>query len=57
MFERRHQAIPLNDAGERLLAEVGPGLDALALAMERGAGNGGLMRLKLAACRYSPPTS
>lgn len=48
LFERRHQAIHLNAAGERLLAEIGPGLDALALAMERGAGNGGLMRLKLA---------
>ena len=49
LFERRHQAIHLNDSGERLLAEIGPGLDALALAMERGGGNGGLMRLKLAA--------
>ena len=48
LFERRHQAIHLNDEGETLLAEIGPALDALALAMERGAGNGGLMRLKLA---------
>lgn len=48
LFERRHQAILLNDAGERLLGEVAPALDQLALAMERGAGNGALMRLKLA---------
>jgi LysR family glycine cleavage system transcriptional activator len=47
LFERRHQAIHLNDAGERLLAEVGPALDSLALAMERGTGQSGLMRLKL----------
>ena len=49
LFERRHQAILLNDAGQQLLAEVAPALDALALAMERGTGNGGLMRLKLGA--------
>ncbi len=48
LFERRHQAILLNDAGERLLAEVAPALDALAHAMERGTGHGDLMRLKLA---------
>ena len=47
LFDRRHQAILLNGEGERLLAEIGPALDALALAMERGTGNGGLMRLKL----------
>ena len=47
LFERRHQALDLNDQGERLLAEIGPALDSLALAMERGTGNGGLMRLKL----------
>ena len=48
LFDRRHQAIHLNDAGERLIAEVAPALDSLAMAMERGAGNGALMRLKLA---------
>ena len=47
LFERRHQSLHLNEAGERLLGEAGPALDALALAMERGTGHGGLMRLKL----------
>ena len=47
LFDRRHQAIHLNDAGDRLLAEVGPALDSLSLAMERGAGHDGLLRLKL----------
>ena len=35
LFERRHQAVALNADGERLLAEIGPSIDALALAMER----------------------
>ena len=48
LFERRHQAIHLNEAGDRLLGEVGPALDALGLAIERATGNGELMRLKLA---------
>lgn len=48
LFERRHQAIHLNNDGERLLAEIGPSLDSLALAMERAAGDGELMRLRLA---------
>jgi LysR family glycine cleavage system transcriptional activator len=48
LFDRRHQSIHLNEAGERLLGEVGPALDALGLAMERAAGTGELMRLRLA---------
>jgi len=48
LFDRRHQSIHLNEAGERLLGEVGPSLDALGLAMERAAGTGELMRLRLA---------
>ena len=48
LFERRHQAIHLNNDGERLLEEIGPSLDALALAIERAAGDGELMRLRLA---------
>ena len=47
LFERRHQAVHLNADGERLLAEIAPSLDALALAMERASGGGGLMRLRL----------
>ena len=30
LFERRHQAVQLNADGERLLAEIGPALEALA---------------------------
>ena len=48
LFDRRHQSIHLNEAGERLLSEVGPALDALTLAVERAAGNVELMRLRLA---------
>ena len=48
LFERRHQLIALNPDGERLLAEIAPSVDALALAMERAAGNGEMMRLRLA---------
>ncbi len=48
LFERRHQAVALNADGERLLGEIGPSIDALALAMERAAGQGEMMRLRLA---------
>ncbi len=48
LFERRHQSMHLNPDGERLLAEIGPSLDALARAMERAAGETELMRLRLA---------
>ena len=48
LFERRHQAVHLNPDGERLLGEIGPSVDALALAMERAAGNAEMMRLRLA---------
>jgi LysR family glycine cleavage system transcriptional activator len=47
LFERRHQAVHLNPEGERLLSEIAPSLDALALAMERGSGATELMRLRL----------
>jgi LysR family glycine cleavage system transcriptional activator len=48
LFERRHQAVQLNPDGERLLSEIGPSIDALALAMERAAGDIEVMRLRLA---------
>jgi LysR family glycine cleavage system transcriptional activator len=48
LFERRHQAVSLNADGERLLGEIGPSIDSLALAMERAAGQGDMMRLRLA---------
>lgn len=46
LFERRHQAVHLNPEGEKLLAEIGPPIDALASALERASGPN--MRLRLA---------
>jgi LysR family glycine cleavage system transcriptional activator len=48
LFERRHQAVHLNPDGDRLMAEIGPSIDALALAVERATGNVEVMRLRLA---------
>ena len=48
LFERRHQSVHLNPDGERLLAEIGPMIDALGVAMDRAAGNREMMRLRLA---------
>ncbi|HEX8640460.1 MAG TPA: LysR substrate-binding domain-containing protein [Allosphingosinicella sp.] len=48
LFDRRHQAVHLNADGERLLAEIAPAIDTLGNALERAAGGGELMRLKLA---------
>jgi LysR family glycine cleavage system transcriptional activator len=48
LFDRRHQSVHLNSDGQRLLDEIGPSLDALALAIERAAGESELMRLRLA---------
>jgi LysR family glycine cleavage system transcriptional activator len=47
LFDRHHQAVQLNPDGERLLAEIGAPLDALALALEQAAGTHDLMRLRL----------
>lgn len=47
LFTRHHQAVHLNPDGERLLAAIAPAVDALSLAMEQAAGQGGLMRLRL----------
>jgi LysR family glycine cleavage system transcriptional activator len=47
LFERRHQAVLLNDEGAQLLAEIGPALEELGQAMERAAGHSELMRLKI----------
>jgi LysR family glycine cleavage system transcriptional activator len=48
LFERRHQSVHLNPDGERLMAEIGPSIDALTLAMERATGQVEMMRLRLA---------
>ena len=47
LFDRHHQAVQLNHDGERLLAAIGPALDALALALEQASGSRELMRLRL----------
>ena len=47
LFDRRHQAVLLNPDGERLLAAIGPAVDALALALEQATGQQELMRLRL----------
>lgn len=49
LFDRRHQAMPLNPDGERLLHAVGPAVDALSVAMEEATGEHELMRLRLGA--------
>jgi LysR family glycine cleavage system transcriptional activator len=48
LFDRGHQSVSLNPDGERLLAEIGPSIDALGAAMERASGNREVMRLRLA---------
>ena len=48
LFDRRHQGVLLNADGERLLGEIGPSIDSLALAMERAVGHHEVMRLRLA---------
>jgi len=47
LFERRHQSIHLNSDGERLLGEIGPAIDELGAAIERGVGGVEQMRLRL----------
>lgn len=47
LFERRHQAVRLNADGERLLAQLGPALDALGRALEGAGGQAELLRLRL----------
>jgi LysR family glycine cleavage system transcriptional activator len=47
LFERRHHALMMNADGDRLLALVAPAIDQLSDAIERIAGNSGIMRLRL----------
>lgn len=47
LFDRRHQSVLLNHDGERLLAVLGPAVDALALAIDQATGEHELMRLRL----------
>lgn len=47
LFERRHQAMILNQDGEQLLSRVAPALDALAVAVDATTGAEELLRLRL----------
>ena len=47
LFERRHQALRLNDEGERLLGMIAPALDAMTDAVEAMTSGGQLLRLRL----------
>jgi LysR family transcriptional regulator, glycine cleavage system transcriptional activator len=47
LFERGHQAIRLNEDGERLMSLVSPLMSALSDAMESMTGNHNLLRLRL----------
>ena len=47
LFERRHQALKLNDDGERLLGLIAPALDAMTDAVETMTSGTELLRLRL----------
>lgn len=47
LFERRHQALKLNDDGERLLGLIAPALDAMTDAVETMTSGVELLRLRL----------
>jgi len=47
LFERRHQALRLNDEGERLLGLIAPALDAMTDAVEAMTSGVELLRLRL----------
>ncbi|NML07368.1 LysR substrate-binding domain-containing protein [Sphingomonas sp. G-3-2-10] len=47
LFERRHQALRLNDDGERLLSLIAPALDAMTDAVETMTSGSELLRLRL----------
>jgi LysR family glycine cleavage system transcriptional activator len=47
LFERRHQALRLNDDGERLLGMIAPALDSMTDAVEAMTSGAELLRLRL----------
>jgi LysR family transcriptional regulator, glycine cleavage system transcriptional activator len=47
LFERRHQAMALTAAGERLIALIAPAIDQLSDALETVSSDGEVMRLRL----------
>lgn len=47
LFERRHQALVLNNDGQALLSRVAPALDQLAIAIDASKGEADLLRLRL----------
>jgi LysR family transcriptional regulator, glycine cleavage system transcriptional activator len=47
LFERRHQAMILNQEGQLLLSRIAPAIDALAVAIDTTMGEADLLRLRL----------
>jgi LysR family transcriptional regulator, glycine cleavage system transcriptional activator len=47
LFERRHQAMALTPAGDRLIALIAPAIDQLSDALETVSSDGDVMRLRL----------
>ncbi len=47
LFDRRHQAMTLNQEGELLIGRIAPALDMLSDAIETATGDGEIMRLRL----------
>ena len=47
LFDRRHQAMLLNAAGERLIARIAPAIEALGEAIDSTTGSGDALRLRL----------
>lgn len=47
LFERRHQAMILNNDGEQLLSRLAPAIDALAEAIDATTGDSEILRLRL----------
>jgi len=48
LFERKHQALEINDEGTKLLDEIAPALDAMSVAIEKLISGGNQLRLRLA---------
>jgi LysR family glycine cleavage system transcriptional activator len=48
LFDRQHNAVALNEQGERFLGEIAPHLDAIAHALNRVAEHGKTMRIRIA---------
>jgi len=48
LFERKHQALEINEEGTRLLDEIAPALDSMSVAIDKLISGGNQLRLRLA---------